>query len=51
MEAEAAASFDLAGHWIFPAFFGVMTVVIGIIFVKSVFLSNNDSDNEKDEDK
>ena len=40
---------DLAGHWIFPAFFGVMTIVIGIIFVKSVFLSGDGKDKEDDE--
>ena len=48
---ETAASFDLAGHWIFPAFFGIMTVVVGIIFVKSVFLSNNNDDKDEDKEK
>ena len=37
---------DMGGHWLFPVFFGLMTVIIGILFVKSVFFSGDNKDKD-----
>ena len=42
---------DMASHWLFPTFLGVMTLVIGILVVKSVFMSNDDKDKKDKDDE
>jgi hypothetical protein len=38
---------DMGGHWLFPLFFGLMTLIIGIVFVKYVFFPKSDKDKDK----
>ncbi len=45
---EGSNVIDMGGHWLFPVFFGGMTFIIGVVFVKYVFFSSND---DRDEDK
>lgn len=44
-------SFDMAVHWIFPTFFGLMTFAIGVILVKYVFMAGDDRDKQDKKDE
>ena len=36
---NSTAPMEMASHWLFPAFFGIMTLVIAIVFIRGMFLT------------
>jgi len=48
---EGTNVIDMGGHWLFPVFFGFMTFIIGVVFVKYVFFSSNEPEKKEDDEK